>query len=191
MEPILICLLIGAGFAFERFIFLARASRGSEALFRQALESLKAGDAASALRCCIGKRSSLAHILHAGLLRIDLGIDAVEHSVERAGAIELGFLEKNLAWLASVSSIAPMLGFLGAVFGLVNTLDGIARANDLYPALVAGGIADSLFPMMFGLSVAIPIEILHRYFVLRIDRMVLEMEERAQEFVDAVAELYG
>jgi len=188
MWPILISLVIGVSVVFERFWMLMRSKSAPDSLLDGILTALDRDDLAGAIALCSNTPGSLANILHAGLLRTRMGIRQVEQAIERAGAIEMGFLEKNLVWLASVVSIAPMLGFLGTALGAVNALDFVARTNQVLPGHIAEGIADSLFPMMFGLTVAIPIEAAHKFIVLRIDKLVIEMEETTQKFVDALVE---
>jgi len=105
-----------------------------------------------------------------------------------AGTIEMAFLERNLVWLATVVSIAPMIGFLGTVSGMVGAFDAIAKANDISPSLVAGGISEALLTTMFGLIVAIIVQFFHNFFIARIDKIVSDMEESTQEFVDLLVE---
>ena len=188
MWPILITMVIGVAVVIERLWMLVRVRQNPKLLLSGIFNALDKDDLPAALVVCASSRSSLANILHAGLLRVRMGIGQVEQAIERTGAIEMGFLEKNLVWLSSVVSLAPMLGFLGTALGAINALDFIARTNQVMPSHIAEGIADALFPMMFGLSVAIPIEVIYKFIVLRIDRLVIEMEEAAQEFVDGLVE---
>ena len=188
MWPILIAMMIGIFVVFERIWKLIRSRVAPEKLLDGIFTALDRDDLPGALAICATSPAPLANILHAGLLRVKMGIGQVEQAIERTGAIEMGFLERNLIWLSSVVSLAPMLGFLGTALGAINALDFIARTNQVLPGHIAGGIADALFPMMFGLSVAIPIEVAYKFIVLRIDRLVVEMEEASQEFVDALVE---
>ena len=106
-----------------------------------------------------------------------------------SGTIEMAFLEKNLVWLATVVSIAPMLGFLGTVSGMVNAFKSIAQANDISPSLVASGISEALLTTMFGLVIAIIIQFFHNLFVTRIDKIVADMEESTLEVTDMLVDL--
>lgn len=188
MWPILICFIIGIMFALERFWTLTRASINAKKFMADLRAALDKGGVNSAIEICSNTRGPLANVFHAGLLRTGKGIEHVEKALATAGAIEMGFLEKNLVWLVSVITIAPMFGFLGTVSGMIGAFDSIAKANDISPALVAGGIAEALLTTMFGLVVAIPIQVAHSYCVTRVDKIVADMEESTQDFVDALVE---
>lgn len=188
MWPILIALIIGLMFALERFWTLMRASINARKFNVQIAEALRGPGVDAAIEICQNTRGPIANVIQAGLTRMNRGIDAVEKSVMTAGTIEMAFLERNLVWLATVVSIAPMMGFLGTVSGMVNAFDAIAKANDISPSLVAGGISEALLTTMFGLIVAIIIQFFHNFFVARIDKIVADMEESTQEFVDLLVE---
>lgn len=191
MYPILFALLIGLLFSLERFWTLLRASVNARQFNNRIREALKSGSVEKALEVCKTTRGPIASVLSAGLSRAHRGIDAVEKAVMTQGTIEMAFLERNLVWLATVVSLAPMLGFLGTVSGMVNAFDSIAQANDISPSLVAGGISEALLTTMFGLIVAIIIQFFHNFFVARIDKIVADMEESTQEFVDQLVEKQG
>ena len=188
MWPILLFLVIGLIFAFERFWTLTRATINSRKFTQQIREALADGGPGKAIDVCANTRGPIANVVQAGLLRVERGIEAVEKSIMASGTIEMAFLERNLVWLATVVSLAPMLGFLGTVSGMVGAFDSIAKANDISPSLVAGGISEALLTTMFGLVVAIIIQFFHNFFVARIDRIVADMEETTQEFVDMLVE---
>ncbi len=188
MWPILVALIIGLMFALERLITLMRASINSRKFNAQIAEALRGKGVDEAIDICQNTRGPIANVIQAGLTRMNRGIDAVEKSVMTAGTIEMAFLERNLVWLATVVSVAPMLGFLGTVYGMVGAFDAIAKANDISPSLVAGGISEALLTTMFGLIVAIIIQFSHNFFVARIDKIVADMEESTQEFVDLLVE---
>ena len=101
----------------------------------------------------------------------------------------MAFLEKNLIWLGTISTIAPLLGFTGTVSGMVGAFDDIAAADDISPSIVAGGISEALLTTLFGLIVAMIIQILHNYFVSKIDSLILDMEESSVELVDSLIDL--
>lgn len=188
MWPILFCLIIGLMFTFERFWTLSRASINTRKFNQKIRDSLADGGVGKAIDLCANTRGPIANVLHAGLLRTGRGIEHVEKAIMTAGTIEMAFLERNLVWLATVISIAPMLGFLGTVSGMINAFDAIAKANDISPALVASGIAEALLTTLFGLVVAIIIQFFHNFFVSRIDKLVSDMEESTQDFVDVLVE---
>ncbi len=188
MWPILFCLIVGLMFTLERFWTLSRASINTRKFNQKIRDSLVDGGVSKAIDICANTRGPIANVLHAGLLRVNRGIEHVEKAIMKIGTIEMAFLERNLVWLATVISIAPMLGFLGTVSGMINAFDAIAKANDISPALVASGIAEALLTTLFGLVVAIIIQFFHNFFVSRIDKLVSDMEESTQDFVDLLVE---
>ena len=155
-------------------------------LFRSAL---KKGSVANAIKVCEETRGPVASIFHAGLLRADRGVSEVEKSITNAGSIEMAFLERGMIWLATVISLAPLLGFTGTVWGMIGAFDAIKAANDISPSIVAGGISVALLTTAFGLVVAIIIQTFHNYFVSRVDKLIIEMEESSNELVDMLVSL--
>lgn len=189
MYPILAALVIGIMFSLERFWTLMRASINARKFNNQIHEALEKGSVDQAIQICEKTRGPIANVLQAGLARAGRGIEAVEKAVMTAGTIEMAFLERNLVWLATVVSLAPMMGFLGTVSGMVGAFDSIAKANDISPGLVAGGISEALLTTMFGLIVAIIVQFFHNFFVARIDKIVADMEESTQEMVDQLVDV--
>ncbi|MFZ5515398.1 MAG: MotA/TolQ/ExbB proton channel family protein [Candidatus Zhuqueibacterota bacterium] len=151
--------------------------------------ALKEGGVEAAKEVCENTRGPVASIYHAGLARFHYGIDHVEKAIMNAGSIEMAFLERGLVWLATVVSIAPMLGFLGTVWGMIIAFDDIAKANDISPMIVANGISIALITTLFGLIVAIIIQFFHNLFVSMIDRLIIEMEESSVDLVDNLIEI--
>ncbi|MFN3821404.1 MAG: MotA/TolQ/ExbB proton channel family protein [bacterium] len=188
MWPILFFLVLGLMFSFERIWTLARSAINSRKFMNNIRKALEDGGVEKAVEVCAHTRGPLANVIHAGLLRVNRGIESVEKAIMTAGTVEMAFLEKNLVWLATVIAVAPMLGFLGTVSGMIRAFDAIAKANDISPSLVAGGIAEALLTTLFGLVVAIIIQFFHNLFVSRIDKIVADMEESTQEFVDLLVE---
>jgi len=188
MWPILFFLVFGLGVVIERFWTLSRASINTRKFMEKTRSALDEGGIPKAMEVCEQTRGPIASIFHAGLMRSNRGIDQVEKAIMNAGAIEMSFLEKGLIWLATVISIAPMLGFTGTVQGMVQAFDAIAAANDISPAIVANGISVALLTTLFGLIVAITIQFFHNYFVDRIDHIIVDMEESSTEFIDALME---
>ncbi len=127
-----------------------------------------------------------ARVLAAGLERRSEGTERVMKAIENVGVIEMASLESGLVWLATVSNVAPLLGFLGTVIGMIEAFQAIELAGEVEATLVAGGIKVALITTAAGLAIAIPVNIAHNYFVSRIDRLVLDMEESAQKMVDAL-----
>jgi biopolymer transport protein ExbB len=189
MWPILILLIIGIMISIERFISLTRASVNTRKFLAKVKEALASGGVEEALDVCSSTRGPVASIFHAGLLRSKRGVDHVERAVTNAGSIEMAFLERGMIWLATVISVAPMLGFTGTVVGMIAAFDAIAAANDISPTIVAGGISQALLTTCFGLIVAMIIQVAHNYFVSRIDALIIDMEESSTELVDSLIEM--
>ncbi len=188
MYPILFLLVLGLAISIERFISLTRASINTRKFMERIKAALDEGGIERAKEVCESTRGPIASIFHAGLLRADKGIEHVEKAIMNAGSIEMAFLERGLVWLATVISLAPMLGFTGTVQGMIRAFDAIAAANDISPAIVADGISVALLTTLFGLIVAIIIQFFHNYFVSKVDRIIIDMEESSVEFVDALLE---
>ncbi len=186
MWPILFLLVFGFAISLERLWTLTRASVNTRKFLAKVKEALTNGGVTEALEVCQNTRGPVASIFHAGLMRADRGIEHVEKSITSAGSIEMAFLERGLIWLATVISVAPMLGFIGTVQGMIGAFDAIAAANDISPTIVASGISVALLTTMFGLIVAAIIQILHNFFVSRIDKLIIDMEESSNELVDAL-----
>lgn len=189
MWPLLIALLIGLAVTVERFISYKRIKIDVGPFLEKMGGFIRKGDVNGAEELCERTRGPVAAIMHAGLLRHDKGLEAVEKAVESAGGIEMAYLEKGIVVLASVSSIAPMLGFLGTVSGMIKAFGEIAAAKNVEASLVAGGIQEALITTASGLTIAIPIQMAHNYFISRIGRFVIDMEEASIFLVDTLAEM--
>jgi len=189
MWAILGCFILGLAISFERMYSLARASVNTKKFMEKIQMALKEGGVEAAKEVCENTRGPVASIFHAGLARFHYGIDQVEKAIMNAGSIEMAFLERGLVWLSTVVSIAPMLGFLGTVWGMIIAFDDIARANDISPMIVANGISIALITTLFGLIVAIIIQFFHNLFVSRIDKLIIDMEESSVDLVDNLIEI--
>ncbi len=186
MWPVLICLIIGLAIAFERIITLNRADINTRKFIVNVKRALDEGGIAAAEEVCAKTRGPVASVFQAGLLRADEGIEAVEKAVVSYGSIEMSFLERGLVWLSLFISLAPMLGFLGTVVGMIEAFDAIEAAGDISPSLVAGGIKVALLTTAFGLIVAIILQFFYNYAVSKIDRIVVEMEDASIELIDSL-----
>ena len=189
MWPILVSLVFGLGFALERAYSLVVSSIDSKKFFTDISDSIEESGVETAIELCNDTRGPVAEIFHAGLSRTHRGLAEVEKAIQNAGSLEMAFLEKNMIWLNAVITIAPMLGFTGTVAGMVNAFDAIAAADDISPAVVAGGISQALLTTAFGLIVAMIIQIFQNVFVAQIDKLVLDMEERSIQLVDHLYEM--
>ena len=160
----------------------------AKAFFDEVSSAIDDNGAPAALEVCEQTEGPVSAIFHAGLSKIHRGLDDVEKAIQNAGAIQMAFLEKNMIWLNAVITIAPMLGFTGTVVGMIAAFDAIKAANDISPAVVAGGISQALLTTAFGLIVAMIIQTFQNVFVSRIDKLVLDMEEQSVKIMDHLYE---
>ena len=189
MWPILLTLLFGLAFVIERAYSLMMSAVDSQTFFESVSQSIEESGTDAAIQVCSETEGPVASIFHAGLSKMSRGLDEVEKAIQNAGAIEMAFLEKNMIWLNAVITIAPMLGFTGTVVGMIAAFDAIKAANDISPAVVAGGISQALLTTAFGLIVAMIIQTFQNVFVARIDKLVLDMEEQSIKILDHLQEL--
>jgi biopolymer transport protein ExbB len=186
MWPILFALLFGLAFAFERAYSLVLSSIDSSKLFEDVTSAMQGGKVQQAVDLCSETRGPVAGVFHAALSRYDRGLEEVEKAMENAGSLEMAFLEKNMIWLNTVITVAPMIGFTGTVVGMISAFDAIKAANDISPAVVAGGISQALLTTAFGLIVAMIIQFFQNFFVSRIDQLILDMEENSVKLLDSL-----
>ena len=184
MWPILVTLIFGLAFVIERAYSLMMSSVDAQTFFETVSKSINEDGTEAAVQVCSETEGPIAAIFHAGLSKMNRGLSEVEKAIQNAGAIEMAFLEKNMIWLNAVITIAPMLGFTGTVVGMIAAFDAIKAANDISPAVVAGGISQALLTTAFGLIVAMIIQTFQNVFVARIDKLVLEMEEQSIKILD-------
>ena len=186
MWPILVLLVLGVAISIERFITLTRASVNTRKFLQKIEAALNEGGVSAATEVCANTRGPVASVFHAGLLRANRGIEHVEKAIMNAGTIEMAFLERGLVWLQTIVAIAPMLGFTGTVWGMIKAFDDIKKANDISPSIVAGGISIALLTTLFGLIVAMIVQAANNFFVTRIDKLIIDMEESSTELVDSL-----
>jgi biopolymer transport protein ExbB len=184
MYPILICLILGVAICIERFISLSKATVDTRNFLAEVTGALDKSGTKAAIEVCQKTKGPVASIFHAGLLRADRGAEHVEKAITNAGTIEMAFLERGLIWLSTFITLAPMLGFTGTVQGMIVAFDDIKKANDISPSIVAEGISVALLTTLFGLVVAIILQVFHNYFISKIDALVIDMEETSVELVD-------
>ncbi len=186
MWPILGLFIFGIMLSLERVYTLTKAQVVTKRFIPKLNKALEEKGVEAALEVCRQTPGPVAEIFHAGLSRADQGIEAVEKSINNAGNIEMSFLEKGMIWLATVITLAPMLGFTGTVSGMVRAFQDIAAANDIQPAIVASGISEALLTTLFGLIVAIIVQIFYNYFTSRVDSIILDMEENSASLLDTL-----
>lgn len=186
MWPILVCLIIGLSVAIAKLWTLNRASINTRKFLVEVKQALDEGGIKAAEEKCANTRGPIAAVFQAGLLRAEEGIDAAEKAIVAYGQIEMSFLERGLIVVSTMISLAPMLGFTGTVQGMVDAFDAIKAAKDISPDVVAGGIAVALLTTLFGLVVAMILQVFYNYFVSKIDRIVIDMEESSIELIDSL-----
>lgn len=184
MGIVLLTLILGLALAIERIIYLNLATTNTEKLLNSIEEAMKQGGIDAAKEVCRNTRGPVASIFYQGLDRADEGIDVVEKSVVTYGSVQMGQLESGLTWIALFIALAPMLGFMGTVIGMIGAFDAIEAAGDISPSLVAGGIKIALITTVFGLIVAIILQIFYNYIVSKIDKLVNTMEDASISLID-------
>ncbi len=184
MAPILLCLIIGLAIAIERIISLNLATTNNKKLLTRVEDAYQSGGVDAAVEVTKNTKGPVASIFTQGLMRYSEGIDMVEKSIISYGSVEMGRLEKGLVWIALFISLAPMLGFMGTVVGMIQAFDAIEAAGDISPTLVAGGIKVALLTTVNGLIVAVILQVFYNYLVSKIDSLVISMEDASISLVD-------
>ena len=188
MSFVLICLILGLAFCIERIITLNIATTNTDKLLSRIDEQLKSGNVQGAMEVCKSTQGPTASILYEGLKNADDGPEAVEKAIVSYGSVQMGLLEKGLVWISLFIAIAPMLGFMGTVIGIIQAFDRIEAVGDLSPSVVAGGIKVALLTTVFGLVVAIILQIFYNYIVSKIDSITNRMEDASIALVDIMEE---
>lgn len=192
MWPLLALTFFGIVIILERFWTLSKARVNAKEFMVNLQETLKKGGPEGAAELCSNTRGPVATVLHSGLLRLDRGIEHVEKAIEESGAVEMAFLERGLVWISTVANLAPLIGFLGTVSGMINAFAAIAAAGDVDPSVVASGISEALITTAAGLVIAIPAQTAYNYFLSHIDKIIIDLQESSNQFVDDLIRLgYG
>ena len=189
MYPILASLALGLAFCFERLWTLSRSKTNTKKFIVNVKRALDEGGIEGAKELCANTRGPVASVFYAGLLRADEGLEAAEKAIIAYGGIEMGFLERNMIWISTFITIATMLGFTGTVQGMVEAFDSIKEAAQISPAVVADGISVALLTTLFGLVVAMILQVFYNYLISVIDRLVGDMEEASVELIDSLYEI--
>ena len=184
MGIVLICLILGLAIAIERIIYLNLATTNSQKLTAGVEEALSSGGVEAAKEICRNTKGPVASIFYQGLDRVDEGVESAEKAVVAYGGVQMGQLEKNVSWISLFIALAPMLGFMGTVIGMIQAFDKIEAAGDMQPSLVAGGIKVALLTTVFGLIVAIILQVFYNYIIAKIDSIVNDMEDASINLID-------
>lgn len=184
MGIVLLCLILGLAIVIERIIYLNMSTTNTKKLLANVEDALNSGGVDSAKEVCRNTAGPVASIFYQGLDRSNEGIEMVEKSVISYGSVQMGMLEKGISWISLFIALAPMLGFMGTVIGMIGAFDAIEAAGDISPSLVAGGIKVALLTTVFGLIVAIILQIFYNYIVAKVDSIVNDMENASISLVD-------
>ncbi|MBS7384853.1 MAG: MotA/TolQ/ExbB proton channel family protein [Candidatus Egerieousia sp.] len=184
MATVVLCLIFGLALSIERIIYLNLATTNTNKLLASVEEALKNGGVEAAKEVCRTTKGPVASIFYQGLDRMDQGVEMVEKSVVSYGGVQMGLLESGLSWITLFISIAPSLGFLGTVIGMIGAFDAIEAAGDISPNVVAGGMKVALITTVAGLIVAIILQLFYNYIVSKIDSIVVAMEDASISLVD-------
>ena len=184
MGIVLVCLILGLAIAIERIITLNLATTNTKKLLAGVEDALASGGVEAAKDYTAGVKGPVASIFTQGLMRASEGVEMVEKSIISYGSVEMGRLEKGLVWISLFISLAPMLGFMGTVLGMIQAFDAIEAAGDISPSLVAGGIKVALLTTVAGLIVAVILQLFYNYLVSKIDSLVNDMEDASISLVD-------
>ncbi len=184
MTPILIVLILGLALGIERILYLNLATTNPDRLLKQIEEKVEDNDYDGAKEICRNTRGPLASIFFQGLDRVDNGLEDAEKALTSYGGVQMARLESNLVWISLFIAIAPSLGFLGTVVGMVQAFDDIEKAGDISPTVVAGGMKVALITTIFGLITALILQVIYNYLLSKIEGLVETMEDSSITFMD-------
>ena len=184
MSLIIICLIIGLALAIERILYLTFAKTNTKKLLAAVEKALEEGGIEKAKEVCRNTRGPVASIFYQGLLRYDQGLDTVEKSIVSYGSVQMSNMESGLSWISLFIAIAPSLGFLGTVIGMIQAFDAIQAAGDISPNVVAGGMKVALITTVAGLIVAMILQVFYNYILAKIDSLSIDMEDASISLVD-------
>ena len=190
MSLIIICLIIGLALAIERILYLSFSKINTKKLVENVEAALKEGGIEKAKEVCRETRGPVASIFYQGLLRYDQGLDVVEKTIVSYGSVQQSQLESGLSWISLFIAIAPSLGFLGTVIGMINAFDAIQAAGDISPNIVAGGMKVALITTVGGLIVAMILQVFYNYILAKIESITIDMEDSSISLIDVLTK-YG
>ena len=184
MSLVAIAMIIGLAFCIERIIYLSLAQVNTKKLMESIAKALEAKDVEKAKAICRNTAGPVASICYQGLMRIDEGLDVVERSIVSYGSVQSGLLEKGCSWITLFIAMAPSLGFLGTVIGMVMAIDEIQRAGDISPTIVAGGMKVALITTIYGIIVALILQLFYNYILGKIEAITADMEDSSIVLLD-------
>ncbi|MBR6886286.1 MAG: MotA/TolQ/ExbB proton channel family protein [Bacteroidales bacterium] len=184
MALIIICLILGLALCIERILYLSLSKTNTAKLLDAVEAALAEGGVEKAKEVCRNTRGPVASIFYQGLLRADQGIDVIEKNIVSYGGVQMSEMENGLSWIGLFISIAPSLGFLGTVIGMIQAFEDIEKAGDISPNVVAGGMKVALITTVGGLIVAMILQVFYNYIIAKIDALSIDMEDSSIRFVD-------
>ena len=187
MSFVLLALVLGLALVIERIIYLAMSTSNNDKLLEDVETALNNGGVEAAKEVCRNTRGPVASIFFNGLDKMDEGLDMVDKAIVSVGSVENGKLERGVSWISLFIALAPMLGFMGTVIGMIDAFDAIEAAGDISPSLVAGGIKVALLTTVFGLITAMILQVFYNLIIAMIDNIVNKMEDASISFLDLVA----
>ncbi len=187
MSAIILCLILGLALAIERILYLSFAKTNTKKLVAKVEKALEEGGVEKAKEVCRNTKGPVASIFYDGLNHYDEGLDVVEKRIASAGSVQMSLMENNLSWISLFIALAPSLGFLGTVIGMVKAFDAIEAAGDISPNIVAGGMKVALITTVGGLIVAMILQVFYNYILSRIDSLSIDMENASIDLVDVLA----
>ena len=190
MSLIIICLVIGLALSIERILYLSFSKTNTKKLIADVEKALEEGGIEKAKEVCRNTRGPVASIYYQGLLHYDQGIDVVEKNIVSYGSVQNSELESGLSWISLFIAIAPSLGFLGTVIGMIQAFDAIQAAGDISPNFVAGGMKVALITTVAGLIVAMILQVFYNYILAKIESITIDMEDSSISLIDVLTK-YG
>ena len=187
MSFVLLALILGLALVIERIIYLALSTTNSDQLLEDVESALNSEGVDAAKEVCRNSTGPVATIFYEGMDKMDEGIEMVDKAIVSVGSVENGKLERNVSWISLFIALAPMLGFMGTVIGMIGAFDAIEAAGDISPSLVAGGIKVALLTTVFGLIVAMILQVFYNLIIAMMDNIVNKMEDASIHFLDVVA----
>ncbi len=188
MGIVLLCLILGLAVAIERIIYLNMATTNTTKLKQHVEDALASGGVEAAKEVCRNTKGPVASIYYQGLDRANESVESAEKSVVAYGGVQMGQLEKNVSWLSLFIAIAPMLGFMGTVIGMIQAFQKISAVGNLSASLIAGDIQVALLTTVFGLITAIILQIFYNYIIAKIDSIVNDMEDSSISLIDMLVD---
>ena len=186
MAPIALVLVLGLALSIERILYLTFAKTNTKKLVANVEAALANGGVEAAKEVCRNTRGPVASIFYQGLLRYDEGIDVVEKTIVSYGSVQMNLMENGMTWISLFIALAPSLGFLGTVVGMIAAFDAIQAAGDISPNVVAGGMKVALITTVFGLIVAMILQVFFNYILTKIESLTTDMEDSSISFIDVL-----